>query len=457
MTGYLLLLPEMLLLVAVFWALFAEYLPGKDRGAAVVGLLAAGGATVLVALQPVGQGVFGDLLVFDGASRFIRIAIAALTALWMLWVAGRDEGRMREAVAVGALVSIGSMLMSGAQELITLLVTLELATMPAYVLIGYRRDNRRSLEGALKYFLLSMTTSLVMLYGFSLLYGISGTTFIAGLTSQGGLLPLIASFFVFVGLFAKLSAAPFHYWAPDAYEGADSWAVSFVATIPKMAALLVVIRFTVALAAGSSQMSLLIAVVAVASMVLGNLAALGQRDVRRIMAYSGVAQIGYVLVGLVAISEASISAALFYIVAYSVATMGILLAFGDGEAALVRLAGLGRRHPVPAVAATVLLFSLIGLPPLAGFMGKFYLFTAAIDLGQLALVIVAIVTSIISAAYYLRIVKAMFFDTETDTPEGVSPASGSRFAGLVVVLCTVIALGLGIFSSTVFDFLGLVV
>lgn len=457
MTGYLLLLPELLLLVSVFWALFAEYLPGKDRGAAVVGMLAAAAATVLVALQPVGEGVFGDLLVFDGASRFIRIAIAALTALWMLWVAGRDEGRMREAVAVGALVSIGSMLMSGAQELITLLVTLELSTMPAYVLIGYRRDNRRSLEGALKYFLLSMTTSLVMLYGFSLLYGVAGTTFISELTSKGGLLPLIASFFVFVGLFAKLSAAPFHYWAPDAYEGADSWAVSFVATIPKMAALLVVVRFVVALAAGSSEMSLLIAVVAVASMVLGNLAALGQRDVRRIMAYSGVAQIGYVLVGLVAISEASISAALFYIVAYSVATMGILLAFGDGEAALVRLAGLGRRHPVPAVAATVLLFSLIGLPPLAGFMGKFYLFTAAIDLGQLALVIVAIVTSIVSAAYYLRIVKAMFFDAEIESPEGVSVVSGSRFAGLVVVLCTIIALGLGVFSSGVFDFLGLVV
>lgn len=454
MDGYLILLPEFLLIATAFVALFADKLPGKDRLASSLGVLAGGAAAILSALQPAGASVFGDLIVFDGAARFMRIAIAAVFAVWSLWVLGRGDRRVREAVAIGAFVAVGSMLMSAAQELIVLLVTLELSTMPAYVLIGYRRDDRRALEGALKYFLLSMTTSLVMLYGFSLAYGVAGTTRFEGMTAEGGILPLLAVAFILVGLFAKLSAAPFHYWAPDAYEGSESWTVAFVATVPKMAALLVTLRFVLAFSGASAFVVPLITLVAVASMVLGNLAALGQRDVRRIMAYSGVAQMGYILVGLVTPTEPSASALLYYVVAYSVATLGVLLAFGDDEARLDRLAGFGRRDPLRAGAATVSLLSLIGLPPLAGFMGKFYLFTAALQNGHLALVIVAVVTSVVSAAYYLRIVKAMFFDRELEEVDRADAATSST-ASVVVVVCALATLALGVFSQVVWDFLGL--
>lgn len=459
MTGYLLLIPEALLVFATLRALFSDRLPGRDRGAAVCGAIVTIIGVTLVALQPSGEALFGDRLVFDQAAQFIRIGILVAAALWFVWLVGRRGGRNREAAAVASLVTLGALLMATAVEMVTLVVALELATLPAYILVGYRRDSRRSLEGALKYFLISMTTSLVMLYGLSLLYGMNGSTFLFDLGVGEGALGMIATLFVFAGLFAKLSAAPFHFWAPDAYEGADTWAVGFVATVPKMAGFLVAMRFVLAIGVGSPVVPLMIAIVAVASMVLGNLAALGQRDVRRIMAYSGVAQIGYALIALVATSEAVLSASLYFIVAYSIATLGILLAFDEKDARLSVMAGFSKRSVVAAVSAAVLLFSLIGLPPLAGFIGKLLLFTSALDLGQLLLVLVAVVTSIVSAAYYLRIVKAMFVDAPTDLADAVrtEESYGSVTAPFVTVAAALIIVLAGVFGSALIEFFGLAV
>lgn len=458
-----LLIPEALLIFATLRALFSDKLPFGDRGGAVCGTLVSVIGLALLALQPTGEALFGGRLVFDPASKLIRMGILIAAALWFLWLVGRRSGRNREAAAIGGLVTLGSLLMATSVELITLVVALELATLPAYILVGYRRDSRRALEGALKYFLLSMTTSLVMLYGLSLVYGMSGTTMLFDITGGDSTLAMIAALLVFAGLFAKLSAAPFHFWAPDAYEGADTWAVGFIATVPKMAGFLVAIRFAVALGNGSPVVPMLLAAAAVSSMVLGNLAALGQRDVRRIMAYSGVAQIGYALIALVAISEATISAALYFIVAYAIGTLGIMLAFSERDARLSLMAGLSKRAPAAAVAAAVLLFSLIGLPPLAGFMGKLYLFTSALDAGQLALVLVAVVTSIVSAAYYLRIVKAMFVDVEVENQDeeadcmDLAVMDGSVTASTTAVVAAIVVLAAGVFGSVIIEYFGFVI
>ena len=253
MSEYALLIPELLVGLAAAWALFAEYLPGRDRGAAWVGAaLSIAAALVAAFAHVVARGPFGGLLAFDGPARFARVSMAVLAALWLLWTAGRAEGRTREASSLVLLSLVGCMLMVEARELVTLLLALELATMPSYVLIGYRRGDVRSLEGALKYFLLSMLTTLVMLYGFSFVYGITGTTRYAGFDlSKAGALGLVAVMLSLIGLFAKLSAAPFHYWAPDAYAGSSPWAVSFVSTVPKIAGAVAMVRLLGSLAPGA--------------------------------------------------------------------------------------------------------------------------------------------------------------------------------------------------------------
>lgn len=447
------MIPEILLLVGALVALFAELLPGGDRSAAWIGTLAATSAAVFAALTPVGATTpFGDLLVFDGPARFARVSIAVLTAIWMLWTVGRGQGRIREGVALALFASLGAMLMSEARELITVLVALELATIPAYILIGYRRADARSLEGALKYFLLSILATLVTLYGFSFLYGLTGVTRYAGLDmSRLGTLGLVAAVLSLVGMFAKLSAAPFHYWAPDAYEGSSAWAVAFVSTVPKIAGAVAIVRLAYAVAPGLAPVGAVLAVVAGASMLLGNLGALNQTDVRRLMAYSAVAHTGYLLLGIVVISTFGMSATVFYVVAYAFASMGIMLVSAEEGPLLSDFNGLAQKRPATAWGVVVLLLSLIGIPPMVGFFGKLYLFTAALRSGQLVLVIIAVVMSVVSAGYYLRIVRAMFF--------GEAVASGhalarSRTRSLALALCVVAAVALGIAAGPVFGAIG---
>ena len=341
---------------------------------------------------------------------FARVGIALVSALWLLWTAGRGQGRIREAVALAALSTLGSMLMTEAREIVTLVLAIELATMPAYVLIGYRRDRTPGLEGALKYFLLSVLTTLVMLYGLSFLYGLTGTTMFDELDLSGaGTLGLLAVVLTYVGMFAKLSAAPFHYWAPDAYEGAEAWTVAFVSTVPKIAGGVAIVRLTAALAPSAPGIGIAIVAVAAASMVLGNLAALGQTDLRRMMAYSGVAHTGYLLLGVGALSVAGFGSAVFYALAYALPSLGIMLLAAEEGSGIAELGGLHARRPLVAWATVLMLVSLVGIPPLVGFFGKLYLFVAALGAGLSGWVVLAVVMSVVSAAYYLRVVRSMFF------------------------------------------------
>lgn len=451
MAGYQLILPEILLLVAAAWALFAERLPGRDRGSAWVAVALSLAAGVVAALLPVDGSLFGGLVVFDSTARFARTGIAVVAALWFLWTAGRATGRIREAVALAALATIGSMIMTEARELITLVLAIELATMPAYVLIGYRKRRINGLEGALKYFLLSMLTTLVMLYGMSFLFGLTGTTRFGQMSLAGtGTLGLLALILTYVGLFAKLSAAPFHYWAPDAYEGSEAWTVAFVSTVPKLAGAVAAVRITAGLMETAPALGTALVAVAAASIVLGNLAALGQTDLRRLMAYSGVAHTGYLLLGAGALTAAGLGSAVFYAVAYALPSLGVMLVAAEEGVRIDDLGGLSERRPVTAWAIVVMLVSLIGIPPLVGFFGKLYLFAAAVDAGLAPWVLLAVVMSVVSAAYYLRIVKAMFF---APAPDGAT--SGRVFAGDVAVVgAALLTVALGLAAGPLFAVLG---
>lgn len=443
------------MLLAVAWALFAERLPGGDRGAAWVGCALALASAVAAALLPADAGLFGGMLLFDLTARFGRVAVAGLTAIWLLWTAGAATGRVREAVALAALAALGGMVLASANELVTLVLTIELVTMPAYVLIGYRRDKPRGLEGALKYFLLSMLTSLVMLYGMSFLYGITGSTRLETLDLTGsGALALLAVLLTFVGLFAKLSAAPFHYWAPDAYEGAESWTVSFVSTIPKLAGAIATVRLATALGASAPWVATVLIAVAAASMTLGNLAALTQSDVRRMMAYSGVAHSGYLLLGVAALTVEGAGSAVFYAMAYSLPSLGVMLVAAEVGPSVDDFGALFSRRPVVAWSTVAMLLSLIGIPPLVGFFGKFYLFAGALQGGVGAWVVVlAVVMSVISAGYYLRLVRAMFFGRPSSEPGTVQ--TGRSFAASAAVIgCGLGVLALGLAAGPLLAALG---
>lgn len=415
LSGYWTLIPYGLLLAAAAWSLFADLLPGRDKGAALFSSVMAVAAAAGFTLSHVGEAVFANKLLLTTEARLASVAIALLAAIWFLWTASYGQGRTREAVALGAFSALGATLLVSSFDLIVMLLALELTSMPAYVLIGYRRYRIEGLEGAIKYFLLSVLTTLVMTYGISFLYGMSGTSNFASINvTNAGTLGLVAALLVYVGLFAKLSAAPFHYWAPDAYAGAEPWTVAFVSTVPKLAGLVMAVRITAMLIGQVKSLSTVLLAVAVLSLALGSFAALTQKDVRRMMAYSGVVNIGYMLIAasmIASVGSFAIYTPVFYAVVYAVATMGVMLILAQEGDQVSDLAGLSKRKPVNAWFLAVFAMSLIGIPPLAGFFGKFYLFLAGVAGKQYIIVGIATAAAVVSAFYYLRMVKAAFFDT----------------------------------------------
>lgn len=447
------LVPEYLVLAGAIIVLFVDVAHLDQRWAARIGATAAALAAIAAALiGPVGE-LFGGMMALDETSVFARTAVAALAAVWLLWVSGRGVGpeRPSEAVSLALLSTLGGMLVVAARDLAVLFISLELSTMPAYVLMGYRRADERGLEGALKYFLLSMLTSLMLLYGLSFVYGLAGTTAYSGLalgpaTSLGSL----AFVLVLVGVFAKLSAAPFHYWTPDAYAGAPAPSVAFVSTVPKVAGTVALVELVSALAPGVPGAQSILVVAAVLSMLVGNFAAYPQTDLRRLMAYSGVAHTGYILAALAAGASGS-APAVFYAVAYAVPSMALVLMAAEEGTAIDDLAGLAARRPALAWAAVAWLVSLVGIPPLVGFFGKLYAFTAVIGADLAWLAIVAVMMSVVSAGYYFRVLSALFFQERIDAVTATrSPAAGIAFG---VALVTVLVLGVA--SSPVLAFLGI--
>lgn len=468
--GYLTFLPYALLFVGVAWALFAERLPGGDRGAAGVGALLSFGAASLFAQSEMGAILFGLKVLYSSDARFASMAICLMTGIWLLWVAGRAEGRIREAVALGLLASMGACLMVSASDLIVMVLAIELATMPAYVLIGYRRNRATGLEGAIKYFLLSVLSSLIMIYGVTFIYGITRSTHFSMLNlDAAGTLGIVAVLLLFVGIFAKISAAPFHYWAPDAYEGAESWIVAYVSSVPKVAGILLGARLIGFLASTSkvatfqNNLGLIIMLASIASMILGSFAALTQADSKRIMAYSGVVNAGYMLLPLVTMTNESVASVALYSLFYGLSGMGLLLVIGSEGGKVSDLAGLSKRRPGAAWALALFALSMVGVPPMAGFFGKLYMFTAAVKGGHVWLVVLATAASVVSAFYYMRFIKAAFFDAPAEIevgdedsvaePENVVEVgeNGRRhptlLASLAIGLCSALVLAFGPLSG----------
>ena len=331
-----------------------------------------------------------------------------------------ESRRIFEYAILVLLSTIGMMVLISAGDLITLYLGLELMSLALYVVAASNRDNAKSTEAGLKYFVLGALSSGMLLYGASMVYGFTGTVNFAGIAAEakvGNIGLVFGLVFVLAGLCFKVSAVPFHMWTPDVYEGAPTPVTAFFASAPKVAALAVFTRIALTAFPGITvQWQQVVVFVSLASMVLGSFAAIGQTNIKRLMAYSSIGHMGFALVGLAAGTQEGAQGVLIYIAIYVAMTLGsfaIILTMkrgGQPVETIKDFAGLSRTNPVVAFFFAMFLFSLAGVPPLAGFFGKFYVFMAAIKSGLFVLAVVGVLASVVGAFYYLRIVKTMYFD-----------------------------------------------
>ncbi len=425
-------LPEMLLSLYAMGALLLAVYTAKDgmaRGLAWTTVAAFGLAAIWIGLsdEPPGAG-FGGMFVDDAFARFAKVAVllsaAAVLAMSVEYMERRDLLRFEYPVLV-TLAVVGMMVMVSAGDFMTLYMGLELQSLAAYVIAALRRDSIRSTEAGLKYFVLGALSSGLMLYGISLIYGFAGTTLFAGVfATQVVEMPLGVLFglvFVISGLAFKISAAPFHMWTPDVYEGSPTPVTAFFATAPKVAAMALLARVVHdAFGLAVDDWQQVLALLSVASMILGSVAAIGQRDIKRLMAYSSIAHIGYALMGLAAGTAFGVQSMLIYMAIYVTMNVGafafILSMERDGRpvAEIDALQGYAKYEPTRALAMLVLMFSMAGVPPLVGFFAKFYVLRAAWEGGLPWLAIIGVLASVVGAFYYLRIVYYMYFGEDRE-------------------------------------------
>ena len=421
------LLPELTLacgamLMLMFGAFIGERSAAMVNGWCVVVLVLAGVA--LVWLPPGPHVMFGGSFLVDDYARFLKVLTlvgsggALLLSLDYLTI---EKQQKFEYGALFLLATLGMLMLISASDLIALYLGLELMSLPLYVIAASNRENLRSTEAGLKYFVLGALSSGMLLYGASLIYGFTGTVNFAGIakaTQNGAGLGLIFGLvFLFVGFCFKISAVPFHMWTPDVYEGSPTPVTAFFAAAPKVAGIAIFARVTVVAFPGiTHEWQQIVVFVSIASMALGSFAAIGQSNIKRLMAYSSIGHMGYALVGLAAGTAEGVQGVLIYMSIYVAMTLGtfavILSMRRDGRLVetISDLAGLSRTHPTMAFFLAVLLFSLAGIPPLAGFFAKFYVFLAAIKAGLFTLAVIGVLTSVVGAYYYLAIVKIMYFD-----------------------------------------------
>jgi NADH-quinone oxidoreductase subunit N len=423
------LLPEIFLAAAamllLMYGVFGGDKPTETAGWLAVLFLIVTGALV-VAQEPGTVQLFDGAVVIDPFARFMKVLILVGSAFAIILSFDylRDAGILKFEYAVLVMLStLGMMLMTSAGNLISLYLSLELQSLAIYVLAAFRRDHVLSSEAGLKYFVLGALSSGLLLYGCSLVYGFTGTTSFSGIVtalhgaevhSVGLVFGLV---FVLAGIAFKLSAVPFHMWTPDVYQGAPTPVTALLASAPKVAAFAMLIRTVLDAFPGvTSDWQQIVIAVAVASMTLGSFAAIGQRNIKRLMAYSSIGHVGYALVGLAPGTPEGITGVLVYLaiyVAMTIGTFACILAMKQGGAQIEdisALSGLSRTQPMLAFILAMLLFSLAGIPPLAGFFAKFYVFLAAIQAGYYWLAVIGVVTSVVGAFYYLAIIKTMYFD-----------------------------------------------
>jgi NADH-quinone oxidoreductase subunit N len=449
-------LPEMFLAAGAMVLLLLGAFQQGPHVAREIGWLAVVALAVTLALVlSVGfetQVSLYSLFITDGFGVFMKtlVLIGAAFSIVLAMRFNEREGIDRfEYPVLVLLATAGMLMMMSANDFISLYIGLELQNLALYVIASFQRDQLRSTEAGLKYFVLGALSSGMLLYGISMVYGFAGSTnfdtLAHTLNDSSGLSAglVIGVVFVIVGLAFKVSAVPFHMWTPDVYEGAPTPATAFFSVAPKMAAMALFVRvmmypFVVLL----DQWQPIIQFIAVASMLLGAFAAINQRNIKRLMAYSSIGHVGYALIGLAAGSTAGVRGILVYMAIYlfmNIGTFAIILCMrrqGRLVEGIDDLAGLSRSHPGLAAALAIFMFSLAGIPPLGGFFAKLYIFMAAIDARLFVLAVIGVVTSVIGAYYYLRIVKLMYFDE----PAGAFDQPIGRELGAVVAISAVITL-----------------
>ncbi|QFT81373.1 NADH-quinone oxidoreductase subunit N [Roseovarius sp. THAF27] len=451
------ILPEILISVYAMAALLGVAYTGKDRFAPLLVWITAAVFVVMAAwIGFSGEGTrtaFGGMFNDDGFARFAKVAVllsaAAVLLMGQDYMARRDMLRFEYPLLV-ALAAVGMMMMVSAGDLMALYMGLELQSLALYVVASLRRDSVKSTEAGLKYFVLGALSSGILLYGASLVYGYTGTTLFSGIiASAEGQAPiglLIGLVFVLAGLAFKVSAVPFHMWTPDVYEGSPTPITAFFATAPKMAAMALFARVAHDAFGGVvGDWQQVIAVLSLLSMFLGGIAAIGQRDIKRLMAYSSIAHMGYALMGLAAGTAFGVQAMLVYMAIYvtmNVGTFAFILSMERDGRPVTDIASLNlysRAHPGRALAMLILMFSLAGVPPFLGFFGKLYVLRAAYDGGLAWLAVAGVIASVIGAFYYLRIVFFMYFGEEGEPLEaGKSPV----LWGFLMVSAAIMVVGM---------------
>jgi NADH-quinone oxidoreductase subunit N len=463
------------LLTADYWALGAviglsagsmlllllEFLPvrqtsGRSAWIALLALL--GSAAAIWPVRNVHRSLFGGMFLQDGFTVFFTLLFCAVGALSVLlsWdYARRTRLQQAEYYSLLLLATLGMIVMAASNDLITIFLGLELMSIALYVLVGFRHDQLESNEAALKYFLLGAFASGFLLYGIALLYGATGTTqlgkmadFLSDTPIASNPLLVMGGLMVLIGFGFKIAAAPFHMWTPDAYEGAPTSVTAFMSAGAKAAGFAALLRLALlVLPSIHADWHGLLTAVAILTMTVGNVTALLQTNLKRMLAYSSIAHAGYVLVAVVAGGPDGAAAALFYLAVYSAMNLGafgILTRLGrDQEERLLvsDLAGLGFRQPLLGLAMTFFMLSLGGIPPTAGFMAKVYVFGAALKAGNLPLVIVGVLNSVVSVFYYLRVTVAMYMDEPQGEP---APISWAVPAALAVIATLGLTLWWGI-------------
>ncbi len=457
--------PEVILTVAILAVVLVDLFVSGEKVRLLTGMTLVALALVFLALvglyddEP--RSLFMGMMALDGFSLFFKLLLVATTGVVVLFGLQSPDieaGRIGEFYTVFLSILLGGFFMVSSTNLLMMYLSLELVSVPSFVLAGYQKRVQRSNEAALKYAVYGGVSSGIMLYGFSLIYGLTGTLDIYQIAARLGsadpypLTLILGATMAMAGFGYKVASVPFHFWCPDVYEGAPTPVTAFLSVAPKAAGFAMLARFFyLGMSAydGVSGMALgvdwphLLAVISACTMTLGNLTAIWQNNLKRLLAYSSIAHAGYMMMGVVMLSSAGLQAVMFYTAAYLFMNLGaflvvIVLAVRIGSEDIKAYAGLGWRSPWIALAMTAFLFSLTGLPPTAGFIGKVYLFASVIDGGLYWLAVVGVLNSAVSLYYYARIIRAMYFEAPASEERVTIPVFASvtlavLFAGTLIL------------------------
>jgi len=458
--NFAILAPALVVAITGLLVLLGELFTSADRKRwlglfSLVGLLVAVGATI--GLWGANAPAFGGMIVADNFGLFLTLVIligAALSILLSIDFVRVHRVDQGEYYALVLFAVVGMILMATATDLIVIFLALELLSLPLYILAAFKREDGHSLEAGLKYFLLGAFSSAFFLYGIAFIFGATGTTNlmkIATLVKPSNDLLLIGAGLLLVGFGFKVALVPFHWWTPDVYEGAPTAVTGFMSVAVKAAAFGAFFRaFLVALPGVSIDWRIILAVVAVLTMTLGNVAALLQSNIKRMLAYSSIAHAGYILIALVAMGVNGASSALFYLLAYTltnIGAFGAVIALSDGARERLEIGdygGAAQKQPLLAAALAIFLLSLAGFPPFAGFVGKFLIFSAAVENGWAWLAVIGVLNSLISAYFYLRPIVQMYM---SDAKPGWDRIRVDVFVAVALVIAVIGVIALGVFPA----------